>query len=173
MKNNQGFVMLGMNFDTNYGQKINACCQFEFKGFEISVSTGACQPSKNNYPVGPSPILVTNLKTEEKFNIEGSVQDAIVFVLEQPANNEYRNECLSMKDEDDLIKMKEFNASESECDSLYNNSKYDEKFKVETRYGDIITVSLTWVQGRLYNYRFLINDNEYLLPEEISKVQVL
>lgn len=82
-KNFQGFVILGMNFDTNYGEEIHACFQFEFKGYEISVSTGAVQPSVGNNKTFPQPILITNISTGEETQVNGSVEDAINYVLEK------------------------------------------------------------------------------------------
>lgn len=79
-KNVQGFVVLGMDFESNYGEKIHACFQFNYKGYEISVSTGAIIPSKGVKPVGPSPVEVTNITSLDKHHINGSVEDAINFV---------------------------------------------------------------------------------------------
>lgn len=84
-KNHQGFVILGLDFDTNYGQDIAAVCQFEFKGYEISVSTGAVQASRKNTRRFPQPVLITDLITKEEHSINGSVQDAIEYVLNNPS----------------------------------------------------------------------------------------
>lgn len=80
-KNVQGFVVLGMDFESNYGEKIHACFQFEYKGYEISVSTGAIS-SKNIKPVCLTPIVVTNITSLDRHQINGSVEDAINFVNE-------------------------------------------------------------------------------------------
>ncbi len=95
-KNGQGFVMIGLNFDTNHGEAIYAACQFNYRSYEISVSTGCCKPSTNNFPVSPEPILVTHLKTGCMTLVEGSVEDAINLVnsrLSQPVKNTIFNYC--------------------------------------------------------------------------------
>ncbi len=81
-KNSQGFVIIGLNFDTNYGEVLDACCQFEFKGYEISVSTGAVRPSIGQGNNFLQPVLITNISTGEETQINGSVEDAINHVLE-------------------------------------------------------------------------------------------
>lgn len=81
-KNRQGFVVLGMDFESNYGKEIHACFQFNYKGYEISVSTGAIIPSKGIKPVCLSPIEVTNITSLDRHQINGSVEDAINFVNE-------------------------------------------------------------------------------------------
>lgn len=174
-KNVQGFTILGLNFDTNYGEVINACCQFEFLGFEISISTGACKPSSNLYPVLLEAILITNLKTGEENDICGSVEDAIKYVLQQTSLPQTPVVMLENNETEVTIKMKDFDGTEGECDSLYNNDSYDDSFKVETKSGDIISVTLGWEQGRGNNYRFYVgnSDSKYYLPCEITKVQVL
>lgn len=80
-KNFQGFVIIGTDFDTNYGKEIHACFQFEFKGYEISVSTGAIKPSAGISKTFPQPILITNISTGEEEQVNGSVEDAINHVL--------------------------------------------------------------------------------------------
>lgn len=80
-KNSQGFVIIGLNFDTNYGEVLDACCQFEFKGYEISASTGAVRPSIGQGKMFLQPVLVTNISTGEETQINGSVEDAINYVL--------------------------------------------------------------------------------------------
>lgn len=173
-KNFQGFTILGLNFDTNYGQKIHACCQFDFMGHEISVSTGASQPSKNNFPVSLSPIMITNLKTGEESFIEGSVEDAINYVLQKTAIQTPPVTMLKNDETEVSIKMKRFGGNEGAADSLYNNPSYDDSFKVETKSGDIVNVTLGWEQGRGNNYRFnVVNDTRYYLSDEITKVEVL
>ncbi len=95
-KNIQGFVMIGLNFDTNHGEAIHAACQFDYRSYEISVSTGCCKPSTNNYPVFREPILVTHLKTGCMTLVEGSVEDAINLVnsrLSKQVNNIIFNDC--------------------------------------------------------------------------------
>ena len=174
-KNVQGFTILGLNFDTNYGEVINACCQFEFLGFEISISTGACKPSSNLYPVLLESILITNLKTGEENDICRSVEDAIKYVLQQTS---IQPEPVAMLESDETevsIKMKSFGGNEGSADSLYNNPSYDDGFKVETNSGDIVNVTLGWEQGHGNNYRFYVNggDTRYYLPHEIAKVEVL
>lgn len=79
--NFQGFKIMGMDFDTNYGKDIHACFQFEFNGFLISVSTGAIQPSRGINKPFLQPILVINLATDEEHSIDGSVQDAIDYCI--------------------------------------------------------------------------------------------
>ncbi len=80
-KNSQEFSVVGLNFDSNYGQPIHACFEFLFKGFEISVSNGAIWPSRGLAPVLATPVLVRNLATGEDHEIPGSVEDAINFVI--------------------------------------------------------------------------------------------
>lgn len=173
-KNVQGFTILGLNFDTNYGEVINACCQFEFLGFEISISTGACKPSSNLYPVLLESILITNLKTGEENDICRSVEDAIKYVLQQTSLQQSPVIMLENNETEVTIKMKDFDGNEGAADSLYNNPSYDDSFKVETKSGDIVNVTLDWEQGRGNNYRFtVVNDTRYYLSDEITKVEVL
>lgn len=82
-KNFQGFVMLGLDFATNYGEEIYACCQFNYRGYEISVSTGATNSASRETAKFPSPILVTHIATGVEHSINGSVEDAIEFVNKQ------------------------------------------------------------------------------------------
>lgn len=84
-KNFQGFVVIGMDFDTNYGEDIPACFKFEFNGYEISVSTGSVQPSRKNTHRYPQPILITDLITNVEHSVNGTVQDAIAYVLANPS----------------------------------------------------------------------------------------
>lgn len=177
-KNVQGFAMIGLDFDTNYGQNIHAACQFEFLGYELSVSTGACKPSSNMYPVSLSPILVTHINSGEATSINGSVEDAINFILRQTALQSSTAmpviEVLEVPDEE-TIKMKRFGGNEGSAESLYNNASYDGEFKVETKSGETRNVTLGWEQGRGNNYRFYLDggDTKYLMPHEIARVQVL
>ncbi|QPI13873.1 hypothetical protein MYO4S_00117 [Serratia phage 4S] len=67
------------------------------------------------------------------------------------------------------IKFKKFKGTESELDSLYSNSKYDEPFWVETDHG-IYEVSLAWEQGRNNNYRFTAGD-DIIWPEYVTHVE--
>jgi hypothetical protein len=173
-KNFQGFTIFGLNFDTNYGEKINACCQFDFMGYEISISTGACWPSRNIYPVGPFSILVTNIESGKETEINGSVEDAIKYVLQQTSLPQTPVVMLENNETEVTIKMKDFGGNEGAADSLYNNPSYDDSFKVETKSGDIVNVTLDWEQGRGNNYRFtVVNDTRYYLSDEITKVEVL
>lgn len=174
-KNAQGFTVFSTDFDGNYGNPIFACFQFEFMGFEISVSTGACKPSSNLYPVSLTPILITNIQTGAEIDINGSVEDAIKYVLQQTS---IQPEPVAMLESDETevsIKMKRFGGNEGSADSLYNNPSYDDGFKVETNSGDIVNVTLGWEQGHGNNYRFYVNggDTRYYLPHEIAKVEVL
>lgn len=94
--NLQGFRVIGMDFDTNHGQEIHACFQFEFNGFEISVSTGAIKPSRGIHKTFPQPILVTNLTTGEEHAIKGSVQEAIDYcIANTPIDVEHYNFIMS------------------------------------------------------------------------------
>lgn len=175
-KNAQGFTVFSTDFDGNYGKPIFACFQFEFMGFEISVSTGACKPSSDMYPVSLSPILITNIKTGAEVDINGSVQDAINYVLQQTSIQEAPVAMLESDEAEEVsVKMKRFGGTEGAADSLYNNPSYDDGFKVETTSGDIVNVTLGWEQGHGNNYRFYADnsDERYYLPDEIAKVEVL
>jgi hypothetical protein len=99
-KNHQGFVILGLDFATNYGEDIAACCQFEFNGYEISVSTGAVNTKSGEKTRFPQPVLITDLITKAEHSINGSVQDAIAWILTNPAfdADHYNREVADSKD---------------------------------------------------------------------------
>ena len=84
-KNFQGFTILGLDFDSNYGEEISACCQFHFKGYEISASTGAESKSRGITRGHPQPILVTHIVGGKEHMINGSIEDAIQYCIENPA----------------------------------------------------------------------------------------
>lgn len=87
--NPQGFSVVGLNFDYQYGQEAFACFKFMFHEHTIEVSTGSAYPSQNKLPDGSVPILVTNIYTGAKVQINGSVQDAITYVLDNVLFNTY------------------------------------------------------------------------------------
>lgn len=90
--NFQGFRVIGMDFDTNYGKDIHACFQFEFNGFDISVSTGSIMPSRGINKTFLQPILVTNRTTGKEHAINGSVQEAIDYcIANTPIDVEHYN----------------------------------------------------------------------------------
>lgn len=78
-KNSQGFAIINLsNVPVTMYQKIDACCQFDFMGYEISISTGGSVLS--------GACLVEHLVTAPdgtSTNITGTVQDAIMFVLKE------------------------------------------------------------------------------------------
>lgn len=78
-KNSQGFAIINLSHVpvTAY-QQIDACCQFDFMGYEISISTGGSVLS--------GACIVEHLVTAPDgtcTDIAGSVQDAIMFVLKE------------------------------------------------------------------------------------------
>ena len=78
-----------------------------------------------------------------------------------------------------VINMKDFDGTEAELDSLYSDSAYDDAFYVQTKYGDLVKVSLTWEQGRYNNYRFVkgndifgYSDRDIIWPDNVTHVEV-
>lgn len=63
-------------------------------------------------------------------------------------------------------------------DTLYANEKYDDPFVIETKYGEVHTVSLTWEQGHGNNYRFVkgdvydYNDRDIIWPDRVAMIEV-
>lgn len=76
-KNPQGFTIINLSrVPVHSYQQIDACMVFEFHGFEISISTGGSVLSGG--------CLVEHLVTDPEGRdhyVEGTVQDAIEFVL--------------------------------------------------------------------------------------------
>lgn len=82
-KNSQGFAIINLSHDNvTYGQNIDACFQFDFHGYEISVSTGGSVLS--------GACLVEHLVTRpdgSTFTVRGSVETAIMQVLAELTGN--------------------------------------------------------------------------------------
>lgn len=64
-------------------------------------------------------------------------------------------------------------------DTLYDNPAYDDTFVIETIYGEIYTVSLTWEQGRYNNYRFVkgsdifgYKESDIIWPKDVAYIEV-
>ena len=78
-KNTQGFTIINLSRENvKFGQQIDACFQFEFHGYEISVSTGGSVLS--------GACLVEHRVTRpdtSTFMVRGSVEDAIMQVLQE------------------------------------------------------------------------------------------
>lgn len=76
-KNSQGFTIINLSQNpVKFGQQIDAVFQFDFHGYEISVSTGGSVLS--------GACLVEHLVTRpdtSTFVVRGSVEDAIMQVL--------------------------------------------------------------------------------------------
>ncbi|UYL05150.1 hypothetical protein DIDNDMLP_00165 [Klebsiella phage KP13-7] len=89
-KNPQGFVIIDLNLNSGrMFQSTDACMQFDFLGYEISVSTGGSVLQGGFL----QEILVTDPEERPHF-IQGSVQDAIMFVIQREQNrnfNEFTN----------------------------------------------------------------------------------
>lgn len=83
-KNSQGFAIINLSHgNVKFGQKIDACFQFDFCGYEISVSTGGSVLS--------GACLVEHLVTRpdsSTFIVRGSVEDAIMQVLDEVNSSE-------------------------------------------------------------------------------------
>ena len=80
LHNRTGMKILGMDFASNYGDEIHGCVVFNYKGFEISASTGAIHSVQGMNTAGPTPVLVTNLSTKEEMDFY-TVQDAIDHII--------------------------------------------------------------------------------------------
>ena len=80
LHNFTGMKILGMDFASNYGVEIHGCVVFNYRGFEISASTGAINAVPGMNTAGPSPVLVTNLATKEEMDFH-TVQDAIDHII--------------------------------------------------------------------------------------------
>lgn len=89
-KNSQGFVIIDLNLNSGrMFQSTDACMQFDFLGYEISVSTGSSVLQGGLL----QEIMVTDPEERSHF-IQGSVQDAIIFVIQREQNknfNEFNN----------------------------------------------------------------------------------
>ncbi len=64
-------------------------------------------------------------------------------------------------------------------DSLYANENYDEPFVIETKCGEVHTVSLAWEQGHGNNYRFVkgsdvygYNGRDIIWPDRVAMIEV-
>lgn len=86
-KNSQGFVIIDLNLQSGRAYKsTDACMQFEFLGHEISVSTGGS--------VLRGGCIVEHLVTDpegREHMIRGSVQDAIMFVIQREQNRNFNS----------------------------------------------------------------------------------
>lgn len=81
-KNSQGFVIIDTNTDNKtFMRSIDGCMQFDFLDYEISVSTGS-SVLKGGCLIE---ILVTDPENREHL-IRGTVQDAIMFVIQREKN---------------------------------------------------------------------------------------
>lgn len=64
-------------------------------------------------------------------------------------------------------------------DTLYANEAYDEPFVIETKYGELARVKLTWEQGRGQNYRFVKSGDDWvtdyeniIFPSDVAYIEV-
>ena len=85
--NTQGFVIIDLNKNSKHWMKsTDACMQFDFLGYKISVSTGGS--------VLRGGCIVEHLVTDpegREYEIAGSVQDAIMFVCQREMNGSNSN----------------------------------------------------------------------------------
>jgi hypothetical protein len=84
-KNYQGFAVVGLDFIDDFGQNTIACCQFIFRGHEISISPTAEHPNQAVYNIGPETIRVINTVSGKIKYISGTVENAIDYVINQTA----------------------------------------------------------------------------------------
>lgn len=72
------------------------------------------------------------------------------------------------------IKWKNFNGTESACDSLYSNPSYEDSFKFKTINDEIFTGNIAWEQGRNNNYRFYVGEHgssQIYFPEQVTHIE--
>lgn len=98
--NSQGFVIIDLNSKSgNWMKPTDACMQFDFLGYKISVSTGGS--------VLRGGCICEHLVTDpegREYEIAGSVQDAIMFVCQREMNGCNSNALTAALESEILIR---------------------------------------------------------------------